>query len=96
MWSILINIIPGLSGARMRRRFVCIASCALYSNSLCLYWSSLLSQPSPAVFTKNKGTLSGNLFYRDSSWFIINGRTLYKLNVDAFRTVANGNWTDAA
>ena len=38
----------------------------------------------------------GNLFYRDSSWYVINGRTLYKLNVDAFRTVANGNWTDAA
>ena len=34
--------------------------------------------------------------YRDSSWYVIRGRYLYKLNVDAFRTVANGSWTDGA
>jgi len=39
---------------------------------------------------------NGTLLSRDSSWYVLNGRVLYKLNVDAFRTVANGNWTNAA
>lgn len=39
---------------------------------------------------------NGTLLSRDREWYVINGKYLYKLNVGAFRTVANGNWTNAA
>ena len=42
------------------------------------------------------GSISGAIVYRDSSWYVIRGRYLYKLNLDAVKTIANGNWTDAA
>ncbi|MBL0357201.1 MAG: hypothetical protein IPP72_10095 [Chitinophagaceae bacterium] len=45
---------------------------------------------------RSLGGISGRIMYRDGGWYVIRGRYLYKLNVDAFRTVANGNWTDAA
>lgn len=45
---------------------------------------------------RSLGVIGGEIIYRDSAWYVIRGRYLYKLNVDAFRTVANGTWTDAA
>jgi len=37
---------------------------------------------------------SYGVFYRDSSWYTIEGRNLYKLMVNAYKTVADGNWND--
>ncbi len=42
------------------------------------------------------GAALGKLCYRDSSWYVIEGRYIYKLLVKAFVTVANGNWNDPA
>lgn len=45
---------------------------------------------------KSLGLINGRIIYRDSAWYSIRGRYLYKLNVDAFKTLANGDWTDGA
>ncbi|MES2848677.1 MAG: hypothetical protein V4685_06450 [Bacteroidota bacterium] len=38
----------------------------------------------------------GKIVYRDSAWYKIEGRYIYKLNPEANITVANGNWTNPA
>ncbi len=40
------------------------------------------------------GPALGKLCYRDSSWYVIEGRYVKKLLVSAFVTVGNGNWND--
>jgi len=42
----------------------------------------------------NLGRETGLVVYRDSSWYIIEGRYLYKLLVDAFVTINDGNWNN--
>jgi len=37
---------------------------------------------------------SNNLAYKDSSWYLVEGRYLYKILVNAYKTVADGNWND--
>jgi hypothetical protein len=43
---------------------------------------------------KDLGTDIGNSYYRDSSWYVVEGRYVYKLIVNAFITVADGNWSN--
>lgn len=42
------------------------------------------------------GPAIGNVVYRDSSWYVVEGINLYRLLVDAYISVANGNWNDPA
>lgn len=45
---------------------------------------------------KELGEKTGVVYYRNNNWYVMQGRYLYKLNVNAFTTLANGNWTDAS
>ncbi|UAY51188.1 hypothetical protein [Ferruginibacter albus] len=42
------------------------------------------------------GNLSGVIYYRDSAWYESKGNTLYKLLVDAYLPVTNGDWNNPA
>jgi hypothetical protein len=43
---------------------------------------------------KDIGATAGQLCYRDSSWYIMEGRYVYKLLVAAFISVKDGDWND--
>jgi len=45
---------------------------------------------------KDIGAVSGTLYYRDSSWYVAEGRYVYKLLVNAFITVKDGDWNNPA
>ncbi len=35
-------------------------------------------------------------FYKDNTWYVIKDNSLYKINVNAYRTIAAGNWSSPA
>jgi len=37
---------------------------------------------------------NASVYYRDSSWYVVEGNYLYKILVNAYVTVADGNWND--
>lgn len=58
-----------------------------------IYFAGKGSQP------KELGTalsLLNKFYYRDSAWYVVQGRHLYKLLVNAFKTAASGEWTNPA
>jgi hypothetical protein len=45
---------------------------------------------------KALGQAMGKVLYRDSTWYVIQGKHVYKLLVSVSASVANGNWNDPA
>ena len=43
---------------------------------------------------RSLGEAVGRVCYRDSSWYVLEGRYVKKILVNAYVTVANGNWND--
>ncbi len=49
-----------------------------------------------SINPKEIGTALSSPFYKDNTWFVIKDNSLYKINVNAFRTIAAGNWSNPA
>jgi len=45
---------------------------------------------------KEIGRAISAAFYKDNTWYVIKDNTLYRVNVNAYRTIAAGNWSNPA
>ena len=63
----------------------------LFTNSNKLY-----HQKKDSINAREIGPLVGWPFFKDTAWYVIKNNALYKININAYRTAAAGNWNDPA
>lgn len=63
----------------------------LFNNSNTCYYLK-----KDSVNPKEIGTAISSAFYMNNTWYVIKDNSLYKINVNAYRTIAAGNWSNAA
>ena len=49
-----------------------------------------------SIVPKEIGLVLSSPFYKDNTWYVVKKNTLYKILVNAYRTVASGNWSNPA
>jgi hypothetical protein len=60
------------------------------SNNKCYYLKKDSLNP------KEIGAAISSAFYKDNTWYVIKDNSLYKINVNAYRTIAAGDWSNPA
>lgn len=63
----------------------------LFINSSKLYYLK-----KDSLMPREIGSYVAAPFYKDNTWYIIKANSLYKINVNAYRTIAAGNWSNPA
>jgi hypothetical protein len=63
----------------------------LFTNNSKLYYLK-----KDSINAREIGPVVAPPFYKNNTWYLIKNNSLYKININAYRTAASGNWSNPA